>query len=150
MLSIGIAVSGTVGAGLFITLGEVIGLAGSLGGLLAYIFAGLVVASVMLCLSEMVSHRSVAGALFDYPSLYVDPALGFATGISYWYDPQCNGNNVLTAIRVAYTMSTCTLTVTAATILQYWGTKLWVAVLICLLPMWFSNLFGSVWVRISS
>ena len=62
---------------------RVIGLSGSLGAVLAYTFAGLIIAAVMLCLSEMVLIRPVAGALTDFLALYVDPALGFATGCSY-------------------------------------------------------------------
>jgi yeast amino acid transporter len=69
---------------LFITAGEVISLAGSLGALLSYLFAGLVVTSVMLGLTEMISIRPVPGALFEFPKIYVDPALGFATGFAYW------------------------------------------------------------------
>jgi amino acid permease len=72
--------------GLFIRTGSIIVLAGSLGSLLSYIVAGLMVTAVMLCLSEMVSIRSTPGAIFEYPQRYVDPALGFAVGIIYWYE----------------------------------------------------------------
>lgn len=41
----------------------------------------------MVSLAEMVSVRPVVGAIFDYPKLFVDPALGFAVGIAYWYGP---------------------------------------------------------------
>lgn len=81
----GIAISGTIGTGFFINCGDFIGLSGSVGVILSYLFAGLVVTAVMLCLSEMVSVRPVPGAIFEYPKLYVDPALGFAVGFTYWY-----------------------------------------------------------------
>jgi hypothetical protein len=38
----------------------------------------------MRSLAEMVSVRPVSGALMDYPSVFVDPALGFAVGCVYW------------------------------------------------------------------
>lgn len=86
--------SDTIGIGLFITSGEVIGLAGSFGAILDYLCAGLVVAAVMLCLAEMISHRPVAGALIDFPTLYFDRALGFATGVVYWYATQPNSESL--------------------------------------------------------
>ena len=82
--STGIAISGTIGVGLLVTSGEIIGLAGSLGAVLAYGLAGLIVTTAMLCMNEMASVRPVAGALIDFPRLYFNPALGFATGIAYW------------------------------------------------------------------
>jgi Amino acid permease len=82
--STGIAFSGTVGVGLFVTSGELIGISGSAGCVIAYAFAGLIVTAVMRSLAEMVSVRPVSGALMDYPSVFVDPALGFAVGCIYW------------------------------------------------------------------
>ena len=38
----------------------------------------------MRSLAEMVSVRPVSGALMDYPASFVDDALGFTVGISYW------------------------------------------------------------------
>jgi amino acid transporter len=32
----------------------------------------------------MVSVRPLSGALMDYPHTYVDEALGFAVGVTYW------------------------------------------------------------------
>jgi amino acid permease len=42
------------------------------------------VTCVMLCLSEMVAFRHEAGAIFEFPKLFVSHALGFAVGITYW------------------------------------------------------------------
>ena len=39
----------------------------------------------MRSLAEMVSVRPVKGAIMDYPDVFVDEALGFATGLLYWY-----------------------------------------------------------------
>ena len=79
-----IAFSGTVGMGIFVTSGELIGISGSLGCVISYICAGLIIIPVMRCLAEMVSVRPVSGALMDYPHIFVDEALGFAVGVTYW------------------------------------------------------------------
>ena len=81
---VGIAFSATVGGGLFLDSGKIIRLTGGLGAVLSFFLAGLVVTSVMVCLAEMVSIRPAAGAIYDYPRRYVDPALGFAVGVTYW------------------------------------------------------------------
>jgi amino acid transporter len=86
----GIAFSGTVGAGLFVTSGQLITISGSLGYVIAYIAAALIVTGVMRSLAEMVSVRPVSGALIDFPHTYVDPALGFAVGVTYWFVPKTN------------------------------------------------------------
>ncbi|KAL8748492.1 MAG: hypothetical protein Q9184_007264, partial [Pyrenodesmia sp. 2 TL-2023] len=79
----GIAFSGAVGIGLFSTSGEIIALGGPIGALLAFIFAALVVFSVMRCLAEMVSVRPVTAPLIDFPHTFVDEALGFTVGVMY-------------------------------------------------------------------
>lgn len=82
--STGISFSGTVGVGLFVTSGELIGISGSAGCVTAYAGAGLIVTAVMRCLAEMVSVRPISGALMHYPRVFVDDALGFAVGVTYW------------------------------------------------------------------
>lgn len=57
---------------------------GPVGALLAFVFASITILSVMRSLAEMVSIRPVQGALMDFPSVFVDEALGFAVGYSYW------------------------------------------------------------------
>jgi len=73
-----------VGIGLYQTSGEIITLGGPVGALLAYIFAGLVVFSVMRCLAEIASVRPVTAPIIDFPHTFVDEALGFSVGIMYW------------------------------------------------------------------
>ncbi len=80
----GIAFSAAVGIGIFSTSGEIIALGGPVGALLAFIFAGLVIFSVMRCLAEMVSVRPVTAPLIDFPHTFVDEALGFTVGVMYW------------------------------------------------------------------
>ena len=80
----GIAFSGAVGIGVYQTSGEIIALGGPVGAILAYIFASLVILSVLRCIAEMVSVRPVKGPLMDFPRTFVDEALGFTVGVMYW------------------------------------------------------------------
>lgn len=80
----GIGFSAAVGIGLFQTSGQIIALSGPVGALLAFLFAGLTMFAVLRSLAEMASVRPVSGALMDYPSVFVDEALGFAVGFMYW------------------------------------------------------------------
>lgn len=59
-----------------------------MGALLAYLFAGLTIFAVMRSLAEMASVRPVAGAIMDFPDVFVDEALGFAVGLMYWCELQ--------------------------------------------------------------
>lgn len=78
-----IAFSGTVGMGIFVTSGELIGISGAVGCIIAYILAGFIIIPVMRSLAELASVRPVRGGLMDYPETYVDEALGFAVGVTY-------------------------------------------------------------------
>jgi len=100
----GIAVSGTLGMGLFVRIGVMISLCGGAGTVIAYCIAGMIITCVMLCLSEMVSFMHSAGVIFDFPSKFVSPALGFAVGIIYW---------------LSYTTSIVTLTAAATELLEF-------------------------------
>jgi amino acid transporter len=51
---------------------------------LAYTSAGLIVTAVMRSVAKVVSVRPISGALMYYPSVFVDLALGFAVGVTYW------------------------------------------------------------------
>jgi yeast amino acid transporter len=55
-----------------------------LGCVLAFIFAGVIIIGVIKSLAKMVSVRPFSGALMNYPHTYVDEALGFAVGVTYW------------------------------------------------------------------
>jgi yeast amino acid transporter len=59
--------------------------AGPVGSLIAFIFIGTVVGTVMLSLGEMVTYIPIAGAFTSYASRFVDPTLGFAMGWIYWF-----------------------------------------------------------------
>lgn len=80
-----IAIGGTIGTGLFIGSGSAIATAGPVGALIAYIFIGTVVYSVMISLAEIATFIPVAGAFTTYATRLVDPSLGFAMGWIYWF-----------------------------------------------------------------
>jgi len=80
-----VAIGGTVGTGVFIASGGSIATAGPAGALLAYVFIGTLVYSVMLSLAEMATYLPVSGAFTQYAARFVDPSLGFAMGWVYWF-----------------------------------------------------------------
>ncbi|CAL5865873.1 uncharacterized protein PFLUO_LOCUS79 [Penicillium psychrofluorescens] len=80
-----IAIGGTIGTGLFIGSGEAISHAGPVGGLIAYMFIGSIVFSVMTSLGEIATYIPIPGAFTAYASRFVDPSLGFAMGWIYWF-----------------------------------------------------------------
>jgi yeast amino acid transporter len=75
--------------GIWTNTGELIGISGSAGCVIGYTVCALFVTAVMRSLAEMVSVRPFAGALMDFPTTFVDPALGFAVGVTYWYVALC-------------------------------------------------------------
>lgn len=56
-----------------------------MGALIAYMFVGTIVYSVMVSLGEIATYIPVAGAFTSYASRFVDPSLGFAMGWIYWF-----------------------------------------------------------------
>jgi amino acid transporter len=80
-----IALGGTIGTGLFLGIGGPLARAGPLSVLLGYSFTGVAVYAMMQCLGEMATWMPLPGAIPQYCSRYVDPALGFAVGWNYWY-----------------------------------------------------------------
>src|SRR5215469_5046900 len=87
--SSGIAFSGTVGMGIWTNTGHLISTSGSAGCVIGYTVSAFIVAGVMRSLAEMVSVRPFAGAFIDFPATFVDPALGFAVGVTYWFVAPC-------------------------------------------------------------
>ena len=71
--------------GLFIGSGTALANAGPVGALIAYIFIGSIVFSVMTSLGEVATYLPVAGAFTSYATRLVDPSLGFAMGWIYWF-----------------------------------------------------------------
>ncbi|KAL5355448.1 putative arginine transporter [Aspergillus floccosus] len=80
-----IAIGGTIGTGLFISSGTAIANAGPVGALIAYLFMGSIVFSVMISLGEIATYIPIPGAFTSYATRLVDPSLGFAMGWIYWF-----------------------------------------------------------------
>lgn len=59
--------------------------AGPVGALIAYIFVGTIIFSVMVSLGEMATYIPITGAFTSYASRFVDLSLGFAMGWTYWF-----------------------------------------------------------------
>ncbi|CAE6462165.1 unnamed protein product [Rhizoctonia solani] len=104
-----IALGGTIGTGLFVGSGGALAKGGPVGILLGYFIMGMVVYSVMIALGEMATLFPVSGGFMHYASRFIDPAVGFALGVNYWY---CWG----IALPVELTA--------AAIVIQYWNTTI--------------------------
>ena len=100
-----IALGGCIGTGLFVALGGAIADAGPGGTVLAYIIIAVMVYFLMASLGEMVAHSPVSGTFCEYATRYVDPALGFSTGWSYWFN---------------WAITVATEIIAAGLIMQYW------------------------------
>ncbi|KAI9902383.1 hypothetical protein N3K66_001735 [Trichothecium roseum] len=120
-----IAIGGTVGTGLFLGTGGALATAGPVGVLLAFIFIGSVVFSVMTALCEMTAYIPVAGAFGAYASRFVDPTLGFAMGWIYWFSWSLTFALELTA---------------AGLIIQYWTYSVHIGVWITIFWVMFTAL----------
>ncbi|KAJ5915868.1 Arginine permease CAN1 [Penicillium verhagenii] len=110
-----IAIGGTIGTGLFITSGTAIAESGPAGALIAYIFVGSIVFSVMVSLGEVATFIPIPGAFTSYAARLIDPSLGFSMGWIYWF-------NWASTFAVELTAS--------GTIIQYWREDLNIAIFI--------------------
>lgn len=119
------AIGGSIGTGLFVGIGGVLAKAGPLSVFLGYLFWGLLfIWPCNLCVAEMCAYLPIRGSIFELASRYVDPALGFAMGWTYFY---------------AGVMLVCVEYSAVATIMQFWITDVnpaaWIAMAmaICIL-----------------
>ncbi|KAF2758911.1 AAT family amino acid transporter [Pseudovirgaria hyperparasitica] len=111
------AIGGSIGTGLFVGIGSSLSNAGPLSLLLGYLFWGILfVWPCNLCVAEMCAWLPVRGTIFELASRYVDPAMGFALGWTYFF---------------AGTMLMCTEYSAVATVIGYWAPEVnpavWVA-----------------------
>ncbi|KPM38183.1 Arginine permease [Neonectria ditissima] len=120
-----IAVGATIGTGLFLGIGSALAKAGPVSLLIAFIFMGSVVYSVMTSLGEMAAYIPVAGSFTAYATRFVDPTLGFAMGWIYWFNWSITFALELTA---------------AGLIIQYWNESLSIAIWIAVFWVIFTAL----------
>ncbi|KAF4312371.1 Amino acid/polyamine transporter I [Botryosphaeria dothidea] len=100
-----IAIGGAIGTGLIIGTGKALSQAGPASILISYTFVGLLVFAVMAGLGEMAAWLPLGSGFSGYANRFVDPALGFALGYTYWFKYIIVTPNQLTA---------------AALVIQYW------------------------------
>ncbi|KAI1059079.1 hypothetical protein NW752_006643 [Fusarium irregulare] len=119
------AIGGSIGTGLFVGIGGVLSKAGPLSVVLGYLIWGVFfVWPCNLCVAEMCSYLPIRGSIFELAARFVDPALGFAMGWTYFY---------------AGLMLVCVEYSAVATLMQYWVPDInpaaWVAMamVICVL-----------------
>ena len=104
------AIGGSIGVGLWVGIGSVLSRAGPLSLLLGYTFWGVFfIWPCYLCVAEMCAWLPIRGSIFELASRFVDPAVGFSMGWTYFY---------------AGTMLVCVEYSAVATVIQYWGTFL--------------------------
>ncbi|KAJ5176480.1 Arginine permease CAN1 [Penicillium canariense] len=110
-----IAIGGTIGTGLFIGSGTALAHAGPVGALIAYIFVGTIVYSVMTALGEIATYIPIPGSFTSYAARLIDPSLGFSMGWIYWFS----------------WASTFALELTASgLIIQFWDASISIAIFI--------------------
>lgn len=80
MLSLG----GVIGTGLFLNAGYTINQGGPGGALIGYLFGGLILYMVMVCLGELAVHMPVTGSFQTYATKFISPSAGFSLGWMYF------------------------------------------------------------------
>ncbi|KAG7137172.1 proline-specific permease put4 like protein [Verticillium longisporum] len=80
------AIGGSIGVGLWVGIGSVLSKAGPLSLILGYAFWGcFFIWPLYLCVAEMCAYLPVRGSIFTLAARFVDPAVGFAMGWTYFF-----------------------------------------------------------------
>jgi amino acid permease len=85
-----IALSGTLGVGLYIQTGAILRLGGPWALWLSVALIALLAWAVMQSLTELLRVWPISGALYESPSVFIDLEVSIAVGVAYWY-----GTNIL-------------------------------------------------------
>ncbi|GAA5831043.1 hypothetical protein JCM3766R1_006215 [Sporobolomyces carnicolor] len=127
-----ISIGGTIGTGIFFSLGSSVATAGAGGALVSYILVGLFCLGVVLTLGEMSAYIPTSGSFATYGSRFCSPALGFTLGWSYW---------------LQWSFSIPSELIAASTILSYWtdALKTWEWSLIIIVPVFLFQFLGTRW-----
>lgn len=72
--------------GLYIQTGAILRLGGPWALLLSFALVAVLAWAVMQSIAEMLCIWPISGALYEFPSVFIDPEIGVAVGIAYWYD----------------------------------------------------------------
>ena len=122
MLSLG----GVIGTGLFLNAGYTINQAGAGGALLGYLFGGLILYMVMVCLGELAVHMPVTGSFQTYATRYISPSAGFSLGWMYFVGSAATAGVEFTA---------------AGILMQHWfpNTPIWIWCLLFVILLFLLN-----------
>ncbi|CDR99763.1 probable general amino acid permease [Sporisorium scitamineum] len=115
-----IALAGSIGTGLFLSLGGSIQTGGPLGALLGYAVVGAIVCAVQFALGEVSALLPVTGSFIRHADYLIDPAWGFAVGWNLVYGNLLSIPSEISAICVLF---------------QFWtdiNSSLWIMVFILL------------------
>jgi amino acid transporter len=116
-----IALGGAIGTGLFIGLGTALSSAGPLSTLIGYSIMGALVWMLMIAMGEMSAFLPVAGGFVHHASRFVDPALGSALGLMYWFSY---------AITLPTEISACSLVVSYWDPHQTINPSIWISIVL--------------------
>ncbi|KAM6505356.1 hypothetical protein FSOLCH5_014580 [Fusarium solani] len=126
-------IAGGIGVGLFVGVGSILRDAGPLPLVIGYFIYGVFfIWPTCLNVAEMVAWLPIRGSIYELANRYVDPALGFAMGWTYFF---------------AGTMLVCTEYSAVATVMEYWNTTInpavWVAMSMAI--CYFLNMVAVKW-----
>jgi amino acid transporter len=80
-----IAIGGSIGTALFISIGGALNKAGPAGMLLAYLLYSCLLGLVNNCIAEMTVHMPVTGGFVRLAGKWVDDAFGFMAGWNFFF-----------------------------------------------------------------
>ncbi|RDW71644.1 hypothetical protein BP6252_08207 [Coleophoma cylindrospora] len=80
-----IALSGTLGVGLYVQGGAMLRLGGPWALIFSFVALSLLAYSVMQCITEMLCIWPIPGALHIFVAKFIDEELGLAVGLAYWF-----------------------------------------------------------------
>ncbi|KAF5002732.1 hypothetical protein FGRMN_129 [Fusarium graminum] len=80
------AIGGSIGTALWVGIGGYLSQAGPLSCVLGFTFWGICfIWPTYLCVAEMLAYLPVRGSIFELASRFVDPAVGFSMGWTYFF-----------------------------------------------------------------
>lgn len=79
-----IAVSATIGLGIFVRSGEVLELAGPAGTVIAFAIVSFIAIWVMNGIAEMIRLWPISNPFVEFVAAFVDEDLSIVVGIAYW------------------------------------------------------------------
>lgn len=80
-----IAIGGSIGTALFVSIGGALNKAGPAGMLIAYLVHACFMGLVNNCIAEMTTYMPVTGGFIRLAGKWVDDAFGFAAGWNFFF-----------------------------------------------------------------